>query len=217
MSGAGFDESIWVGVVSVLLLTVVSFMVILVRMMVIGQGSGMSPDRFVLYGIPDGRLQTGIYLASLAGPASVFGLVCLLAVVPLYREPGCRTHAGGCPGCRAGPGGASGAFTRLHGPGDHPGCFQEGEVRVLPDSFAFSFLICPLPPMITSEASFRGPDADGPVNGIGYPGLDPTGGGFPLASGWYGGSWPSFLGRVVIALVTLVLCGLAGIRCLRHT
>lgn len=88
MSGAGFDESIWVGVVSVLLLTVVSFMVILVRMMVIGQGSGMSPDRFVLYGIPDGRLQTGIYLASLAGPASVFGLVCLLAVVPLYRSRG---------------------------------------------------------------------------------------------------------------------------------
>lgn len=88
MSGAGFDESIWVGVVSVLLLTVVSFMVILVRMMVIGQGSGMSPDRFVLYGIPDGRLQTGIYLAALAGPASVFGLVCLLAVVPLYRSRG---------------------------------------------------------------------------------------------------------------------------------
>ncbi|MCT6810937.1 MAG: hypothetical protein M3028_05430, partial [Bifidobacterium sp.] len=85
---AGPGDRQRMGAILVLLLVGLTLGVILIQLAFLGQGSNLSPSRFVLYGIPDSQLQVGLYLAGLTGPAGLTGLVCFLALTAIYARMG---------------------------------------------------------------------------------------------------------------------------------
>ncbi|WP_416517114.1 hypothetical protein [Bifidobacterium asteroides] len=76
------------GTILVLFLVGLTLGVVLIQLAFLGQGSILSPSRFVLYGIPDSQLQVGLYLAGLIGPTGLTGLVCFLALTAIYARIG---------------------------------------------------------------------------------------------------------------------------------
>lgn len=90
MSRASSGDLHFLAAVLVLILAVITLVTILFQLLLVGQGYFMNSDKFALYGIPDGTLQVGIFLAGLAGPVSVCALLCLLSLANLYRGAGLR-------------------------------------------------------------------------------------------------------------------------------
>lgn len=68
---------------------------ILIQLMLIGEGSALTPQRFELYGIPDSRLQWGLIAAGLTGPAVILGTTALAAWAFAYRQLGAAVVAAG--------------------------------------------------------------------------------------------------------------------------
>ena len=88
LPSAGPGDRQRMGSILVLFLAGLTLGVILIQLAFLGQGSNLSPSRFVLYGIPDSQLQVGLYLAGLTGPAGLTGLVCFLALTAIYARMG---------------------------------------------------------------------------------------------------------------------------------
>ncbi|NMM97291.1 ABC transporter permease [Bifidobacterium olomucense] len=72
----------------VLVGTVLTLMVGLVQLMLLGEGSTMSPRKFALYGIPDRKLQFGLLISGLTGLPAITGLLSLMAWAFAYRTIG---------------------------------------------------------------------------------------------------------------------------------
>lgn len=60
----------------------------LAQMIVIGEGSAMSPRSFAIYGIPDRTLQTGLLLSTLSGIPSIVGILSMMLWSLAYRRAG---------------------------------------------------------------------------------------------------------------------------------
>ncbi|RBP99810.1 ABC transporter permease [Bifidobacterium xylocopae] len=88
--GEGLDRTSAadVRVTMVCALAALSVTVIMFQLMVIGEGSTLSPRRFVLFGIPDRRLQAGLMVAGLVGLPAICALICFLALAFLCRGLG---------------------------------------------------------------------------------------------------------------------------------
>lgn len=74
--------------VMVLLGTVLTLLVLMIQMMLVGGGAAMSAKRFALFGIEDKTLQTGLIAASLAGIPAIVGMVSLIEWAMAYRRLG---------------------------------------------------------------------------------------------------------------------------------
>ncbi|KAA8819491.1 ABC transporter permease [Bifidobacterium rousetti] len=61
---------------------------IVIQLMLIGEGSAMTPQRFELYGIGDSRLQWALLAAGLSGPVSIIAAAALVALAFIYRQLG---------------------------------------------------------------------------------------------------------------------------------
>lgn len=66
----------------------VTLFVVVIQVMIIGEGSTMAPGRFALYGIPDRTLQAGLLLAGLSGLPAIAGTVALALWSLAYRWMG---------------------------------------------------------------------------------------------------------------------------------
>lgn len=215
MSGAGPDGVRTVGVVMVCMLSVVSLLVIFIQMMIFGQGTSLGAQRFELYGIPDRELQAGLYLAALTGPASIFGMACFLAVVPLYGSEGFGVMLAATLGAVLGLMtllGISRMFLDLATTLVNSGRMRNAFYIV---STLF-LLMCAQSFVISSNSSVRDIDLQALGKAAGILAWTPLGAAFRLPQDVVEGTWVSFAGRVLLELVTLALCGLVGIWCLRH-
>ncbi|WEV74555.1 ABC transporter permease [Bifidobacterium sp. ESL0798] len=68
--------------------TVLTLLVLMIQMMLVGGGAAMSAKRFALFGIEDKTLQTGLIAASLAGIPAIVGMVSLIEWAMAYRRLG---------------------------------------------------------------------------------------------------------------------------------
>ncbi|NEG88894.1 ABC transporter permease [Bifidobacterium aerophilum] len=73
---------------SVFLGSIITFMTGFVQLMMLGEGSTMSPKRFALYGIPDRELQFGLLAAGLTGIPAITGVLSFMAWSLAYRGMG---------------------------------------------------------------------------------------------------------------------------------
>lgn len=66
--------------------SVLTIMVGFVQLMMLGEGSTMSPRKFALYGIPDRVLQFGLLLSGLSGIPAITGVLSLMLWTLAYRN-----------------------------------------------------------------------------------------------------------------------------------
>lgn len=216
-AGAGADEIRMVGVVMVILQALISLMTIIVQILLVGQGSNMDLRRFELYGIRDGQLQVGLFLAALTGPMSIFGLIGFLAMVPIYRGygPGVSLAAllGSCLGLivllALSRMVVDLATTLVNSQRARNGFYLMVTLLFV--------MVCFLPAMLTSRDSLDGFDLHSLIPAARILAWTPLGAAFQLPQDILASAWLPFLGRVLIELVTLALCYLVGIWCLRHS
>lgn len=77
-----------VGLVVVVLTTVMGLLWMIVPLSLTGEGSSLSPRRFVLYGISDNELTGGILLSALLGTPALAALISLFFAAGAYRPLG---------------------------------------------------------------------------------------------------------------------------------
>ena len=214
---AGPGDRQRMGAILVLFLVGLTLGVILIQLAFLGQGSNLSPSRFVLYGIPDSQLQVGLYLAGLTGPAGLTGLVCFLALTAIYA--------------RMGVGAAIVALiaallavlvmlalsravldlvgTLVVSKRTRSGLYLLVTMVIM--------LLCMLPSLLDS----------GIMDGIAVDteslksladtlAWTPLGAAVRLPEDFISGSWWALVGRLCMELATLALCFLIGMLCLRH-
>ncbi|WP_043164881.1 hypothetical protein [Bifidobacterium callitrichos] len=61
---------------------------VIVQLMLLGEGSALTPQRFELYGIRDSRLLWALIAAGLTGPAAIIAFCALVALAFIYRAIG---------------------------------------------------------------------------------------------------------------------------------
>ena len=214
---AGPGDRQRMGAILVLFLVGLTLGVILIQLAFLGQGSNLSPSRFVLYGIPDSQLQVGLYLAGLTGPAGLTGLVCFLALTAIYA--------------RMGVGAATVALiaallavlvmlalsravldlvgTLVVSKRTRSGLYLLVTMVIM--------LLCMLPSLLDS----------GIMDGIAVDteslksladtlAWTPLGAAVRLPEDFISGSWGALVGRLCMELATLALCFMIGMLCLRH-
>ncbi|MFR0568449.1 ABC transporter permease [Bifidobacterium apri] len=59
--------------------------VLLFQLMYVGQASAMDPQKFKLFGIDDGALTRGLFIAGMCGSPAICGMLALFAFAPIYR------------------------------------------------------------------------------------------------------------------------------------
>lgn len=86
----GTDGMIWqiLRMVMVLCGAFTTAIVIIVQIMYFGQGTAMNPQKFELYGIDDHTLVSGLFLSGLTGLATIWGVLVMLGLVPIYQSAG---------------------------------------------------------------------------------------------------------------------------------
>ena len=87
---AGPGSSLWdmMNVAMVLGGSLLVVMVVLVQIMWLGEGTAISPGKFVLYGIKDGTLTFSLFIAGLCGIPTLTGILSLMLFAQSYRGAG---------------------------------------------------------------------------------------------------------------------------------
>lgn len=217
MLSAGLDDQRRMGTVLVLFLVGLTLGVILIQLAFLGQGSILSPSRFVLYGIPDVQLQVGLYLAGLTGPAGLTGIICFLALTAIY--------------VRMGVGAAivaliaallavmvmlalSRAVLDLVGTLMVSRRTRSGLYLLVT---VVSMLLCTLPSLLGSGImDGTAVDIDSLKSVADILAWTPLGAAVRLPEDFLSGSWWALVGRLCMELATLALCFMIGMLCLRH-
>ncbi|MBT1175109.1 ABC transporter permease [Bifidobacterium sp. LC6] len=68
--------------------TVAIIATVFIQFMIFGDGSGMNPRKFALYGIPDRQLHCGLLLSGMCGLPAITGMLTLMAWTLAYRHMG---------------------------------------------------------------------------------------------------------------------------------
>ena len=214
---AGPGDRQRMGAIFVLFLVGLTLGVILIQLAFLGQGSNLSPSRFVLYGIPDSQLQVGLYLAGLTGPAGLTGLVCFLALTAIYA--------------RMGVGAAIVALiaallavlvmlalsravldlvgTLVVSKRTRSGLYLLVTMVIM--------LLCMLPSLLDSGIMDGiAVDTDSLKSLADILAWTPLGAAVRLPEDFISGSWWALVGRLCMELATLALCFMIGMLCLRH-
>ncbi|MBI0089387.1 hypothetical protein H3T86_01470 [Bifidobacterium sp. W8113] len=214
---AGPGDRQRMGAILVLFLVGLTLGVILIQLAFLGQGSNLSPSRFVLYGIPDSQLQVGLYLAGLTGPAGLTGLVCFLALTAIYA--------------RMGVGAAIVALiaallavlvmlalsravldlvgTLVVSKRTRSGLYLLVTMVIM--------LLCMLPSLLDSGIMDGiAVDTDSFKSLADTLAWTPLGAAVRLPEDFISGSWWALVGRLCMELATLALCFMIGMLCLRH-
>ena len=214
---AGPGDRQRMGAILVLFLVGLTLGVILIQLAFLGQGSNLSPSRFVLYGIPDSQLQVGLYLAGLTGPAGLTGLVCFLALTAIYA--------------RMGVGAAIVALiaallavlvmlalsravldlvgTLVVSKRTRSGLYLLVTMVIM--------LLCMLPSLLDSGIMDGiAVDTDSFKSLADTLAWTPLGTAVRLPEDFISGSWWALVGRLCMELATLALCFMIGMLCLRH-
>ena len=217
LPAAGPGDRQRMGAILVLFLVGLTLGVILIQLAFLGQGSNLSPSRFVLYGIPDSQLQVGLYLAGLTGPAGLTGLVCFLALTAIYA--------------RMGVGAAivaliaallavlvmlalSRAVLDLVGTLVVSRRTRSGLYLLVT---MVIMLLCMLPSLLDSGIMDGiAVDTDSLKSLADTLAWTPLGAAVRLPEDFISGSWWALVGRLCMELATLALCFLIGMLCLRH-
>ena len=214
---AGPGDRQRMGAILVLFLVGLTLGVILIQLAFLGQGSNLSPSRFVLYGIPDSQLQVGLYLAGLTGPAGLTGLVCFLALTAIYA--------------RMGVGAAIVALiaallavlvmlslsravldlvgTLVVSKRTRSGLYLLVTMVIM--------LLCMLPSLLDSGIMDGiAVDTDSLKSLADTLAWTPLGAAVRLPEDFISGSWWALVGRLCMELATLALCFMIGMLCLHH-
>ena len=214
---AGPGDRQRMGAILVLFLVGLTLGVILIQLAFLGQGSNLSPSRFVLYGIPDSQLQVGLYLAGLTGPAGLTGLVCFLALTAIYA--------------RMGVGAAIVALiaallavlvmlalsravldlvgTLVVSKRTRSGLYLLVTMVIM--------LLCMLPSLLDSGIMDGiAVDTDSLKSLADTLAWTPLGAAVRLPEDFISGPWGALVGRLCMELATLALCFMIGMLCLRH-
>ncbi|MBH9980894.1 MULTISPECIES: hypothetical protein [Bifidobacterium] len=217
LPSAGPGDRQRMGSILVLFLAGLTLGVILIQLAFLGQGSNLSPSRFVLYGIPDSQLQVGLYLAGLIGPTGLTGLVCFLALTAVYA--------------RMGVGAAIVALvaallavmvmlalsravldlvgTLMVSQRSRSGLYLLVTVVIM--------LLCLLPSLLDSGImDGMAFDTDSLKSAADILAWTPLGAAVRLPEDFLSGSWWVLFGRLCMELATLALCFMIGMLCLRH-
>ncbi|WLT10324.1 hypothetical protein [Bifidobacterium asteroides] len=205
------------GTILVLFLVGLTLGVILIQLTFLGQGSILGPSRFVLYGIPDGQLQLGLYLAGLAGPAGLTGLVCFLALTAIYARMGVGASIMALVAALLAVMvmlALSRAVLDLVGTLVVSHRTRSGFYLLVT---VVIMVLCMLPSLLTSGImDGMAVDTDSLKSVADILAWTPLGAAVRLPEDLLSGSWWALVGRLFMELATLALCFMIGMVCLRH-
>ena len=214
---AGPGDRQRMGAILVLLLVGLTLGVILIQLAFLGQGSNLSPSRFVLYGIPDSQLQVGLYLAGLIGPAGLTGLVCFLALTAIYARMGVGAAIMALVAALLAVMvmlALSRAVLDLVGTLMVARRTRSGLYLLVT---MVIMVLCMLPSLLSSEImNGMAVDADSMKSVADLLAWTPLGAAVRLPEDLLAGSWWALAGRLCMELATLTLCFMIGMLCLRH-
>ena len=214
---AGPGDRQRMGAILVLLLVGLTLGVILIQLAFLGQGSNLSPSRFVLYGIPDSQLQVGLYLAGLTGPAGLTGLVCFLALTAIYARMGVGAMIVALIAALLAVLvmlALSRAVLDLVGTLVVSKRTRSGLYLLVT---MVIMLLCMLPSLLDSGIMDGiTVDTDSLESLADTLAWTPLGAAVRLPEDFISGSWWALVGRLCMELATLALCFVIGMLCLRH-
>ena len=205
------------GTILVLFLVGLTLGVVLIQLAFLGQGSILSPSRFVLYGILDSQLQVGLYLAGLTGPAGLTGLGCFLALTAIYARTGVGATIMALIAALLAVMvmlALSRAVLDLVGTlmvsqRSRSGLYLLVTVVIM--------LLCLLPSLLDSGImDGMAVDTDSLKSAADILAWTPLGAAVRLPEDFLSGSWWALVGRLCVELTTLALCFMIGMLCLRH-
>ena len=218
LPGAGPGDRQRMGSILVLFLAGLTLGVILIQLAFLGQGSNLSPSRFVLYGIPDSQLQVGLYLAGLIGPAGLTGLVCFLALTAIYARMGVGAAIVALIAALLAVMvmlALSRAVLDLVGTLVVSRRTRSGIYLLVT---MVIMLLCMLPSLLDSGImDGMAVDTDSLKSVADILAWTPLGAAVRLPEDFLSGSWWALVGRLCMELVTLALCSMIGMLCLRHS
>lgn len=202
----------------------VTLFIIAVQLMIIGEGSTLSPGKFVLFGIPDRTLSAGLLAASLSGLPALAGTVALALWSPAYRWMGPVPVIGAIVAaplaivtimslCRL----VIALSTSLVQSSRGRGAFY---MTVM---IAF-ILMCQIPNIMvnsgtTGDRDFSELAADlayGVQRAADILSWTPLAAAFQLPFDLMSGAWLALIGRLAVLVVTWTLCFMGTTWCLRH-
>ena len=217
LPSAGPGDRQRMGSILVLFLAGLTLGVILIQLAFLGQGSNLSPSRFVLYGIPDSQLQVGLYLAGLIGPAGLTGLVCFLALTAIYARTGVGAAIVALIAALLAVMvmlALSRAVLDLVGTLVVSRRTRSGLYLLVT---MVIMLLCMLPSLLDSGImDGMAIDTDSLKSAADILAWTPLGAAVRLPEDFLSGSWWALVGRLCMELATLALCFMIGMLCLRH-
>ena len=198
----------------------VTLFVLVIQVMVLGEGSTMSPGRFALYGIPDRTLQGGLLLSGLSGLPAVGGAVALALWSLAYRWMGPVPVVAAVVAAPL-------AVVTLMSLSKLVIALATSLVTSKRGRNAFYLivilafvLLCQMPNIVINSDVTGGLDAAGWLALL-APAADvlawtPLSAAFQLPFDALAGAWLPFAGRVAVLAVTWAACFLLCTWCLRH-
>ncbi|BDR55039.1 hypothetical protein KIMH_11500 [Bombiscardovia apis] len=189
--------------------------VILIQLMILGEGSTLNPQRFAFFGIPDRRLQAGLLLAGLEGLPAVCALVSFLALAAFYRSLGplvVVVAVVAAPIAVLTMMSLSKAVLSL---ATTLATSQRAQNALYLVVFVLFMSICYLPQAIVPADTTFDTTQLAPLAQV--LAFTPLAAAFQLPFDAYEGAWLLLLVRVVVLALTVVLCFALSTWCLRYT
>lgn len=189
--------------------------VVVIQLMVIGEGSTLSPSRFALYGIPDLQLEAGLLLAGLVGLPALCGLGGFLSLAALYRNLGGGAVAMSLVSAFLAVAVMLSLSKMTLSLATTLVSSRRGQTILYLIVF-LCFIGLIYAPQTIAMGTMHKAGTDWGTIGRAASVLSwtPLAAAFQLPVDLYGGAWPSLIGRLCLLAATLVVCFLVGMWCL---
>ncbi|RSX51784.1 ABC transporter permease [Bifidobacterium goeldii] len=203
-------------VIVILLGSFAMIMVAFVQLMLIGDGSTMSPKRFTLYGIPDVRLQLGVVLAGLSGIPAICGTLALMLWSLSYRWMGADVVIAAIVAAPLTIITMMSIAKLIISTATTLVTSKRGKALLYVITMTVFVFACQLPNLITSSNGAGGPDVTALSRVTAVLSWTPLGAAFQLPFDAFSGSYGLLAARILILALTWALCFAGCVWCLRR-
>ncbi|KAB7790586.1 ABC transporter permease [Bifidobacterium leontopitheci] len=210
----------FVRITTVTLGTMITAMAAFIQLMMIGEGTTMSPARFALYGIPDRKLHSGLLLATLTGIPSICGLLAFALWSLAYRGMGVAAVVNGVLAAVLAIVTTVSVARLLISLSTSLVRSRRGKNTFYAVVLLLFIVICQLPNLFVNtsdlaqdSSAMRGAAAGRFATVLSW---TPFGAAFQLPFDVATGDWVMFAARLVLLAVTCTVCFLLCVWCLRH-
>ncbi|MCH9276741.1 ABC transporter permease [Bifidobacterium amazonense] len=205
-----------VNTVVVILGASITLMVGLVQIMLLGEGSTMSPRKFALYGIPDRELQFGLLLSGLSGIPAITGVVSLILWSLVYRAMGPAVVLASVVAAPLAVITMMSVSKLLLSLATTLVTSKRGQGAFYIVIVMLFVSVCQLPNILVNSGAADNMSLEAAWGAANVMAWTPFGAAFQLPYDVFVGDWPAFVLRIAILIATWIVCFALCTWCLRR-